>query len=122
MRVAGFGFRQGASAASLAAALQAAGGPAGRGAVACLNEKCGAPALQQLAATLGVRVLGISREALARQATVTRSARIARLFGTGSLAEAAALAAAGANARLLAPRAVSADGMATAAIAEGDGT
>ncbi|NNK15876.1 MAG: precorrin methylase, partial [Sulfitobacter sp.] len=36
----------------------------------------------------------------------------------GSLAEAAALAAAGPNARLVAARVVSGDGMATAAIAE----
>jgi cobalt-precorrin 5A hydrolase len=40
------------------------------------------------------------------------------MFGTGSIAEASALVAAGPGARLRGPRAVSADGTATAAIAE----
>ncbi len=56
--------------------------------------------------------------ALAAQPVLTRSERVAERFGTGSVAEAAALAAAGPGARLVAPRVVSTDGMATAAIAE----
>ena len=51
-------------------------------------------------------------------ATPTASPRIAARFGTGSVAEAVALAAAGPGGRILAPRVVSADGLATAAIAE----
>jgi cobalt-precorrin 5A hydrolase len=52
--------------------------------------------------------------------TITQSPRVQALRGVGSVAEAAALAAAGPNARLLGPRAVSACGTATAALAEGD--
>jgi cobalt-precorrin 5A hydrolase len=44
---------------------------------------------------------------------------VAERYGTGSLAEAAALAAVGENAHLLDRRVTSTDGMATAAIAEG---
>ncbi|HZV10809.1 MAG TPA: precorrin methylase, partial [Novosphingobium sp.] len=45
-------------------------------------------------------------------------ARMIARFGTGSLAEALALVAAGPGARLIAPRHISTDGMATAAIAQ----
>jgi cobalt-precorrin 5A hydrolase len=58
---------------------------------------------------------------LAGIATPTQSERIKERVGTGSVAEAAALAAAGRRARLISTRAVSQDRMATAAIAEGDG-
>ena len=50
---------------------------------------------------------------------LTQSAKVAERFGTGSVAEAAALAAAGPGAQLLGPRVVSGDGLATAAIAIG---
>lgn len=53
--------------------------------------------------------------------TPTQSELVAEKFGTGSVAEAAALVAAGPRARLIATRAVSRDRTATAAIAEGDG-
>jgi cobalt-precorrin 5A hydrolase len=49
---------------------------------------------------------------------MTQSARVRERFGTGSVAEASALAAAGPGARLLGPRVISGDGLATAAIAE----
>ena len=54
-------------------------------------------------------------------ATPTQSQLITEKFGTGSVAEAAALAAAGPRARLITTRTVSQDRTATAAIAEGDG-
>jgi cobalt-precorrin 5A hydrolase len=123
MRVAGFGFRAGASLTSLQDALEKAGGTAGLGALASpeelvsLEEK--APALAAFAARLGLPVLAISRALLMEQSTITRSKRIETRFGTGSVAEAAALAGAGPGARLLTPRALSEDHMATAAIAEG---
>jgi len=60
----------------------------------------------------------VSLDRLRNQPTLTQSARVASLYGTGSLAEAAALAAAGPGARLLGPRATSQDGKATAALAE----
>ena len=52
---------------------------------------------------------------------ITQSEASFRRYGTGSVAEATALLAAGKGARLIAPRVVSSDGMATCAIAEGKG-
>jgi cobalt-precorrin 5A hydrolase len=80
-----------------------------------------AQGLEPLGRALGLPVLGLDPQALRGQPTLTRSGRVAALFGTGSVAEAAALAAAGSGARLRGPRAVSADGTATAALAEGAG-
>lgn len=117
MKVAGLGFRAGAGASSLRAALAAAGGAQGVTALATIEAKAGAAALRAFAAELGLPIRAIPRGALAAQVTLTRSARIAALHGTGSLAEAAALAALP-GARLIGPRAVSPDGAATAAIAE----
>ncbi|MFT8674744.1 MAG: cobalamin biosynthesis protein [Acetobacter sp.] len=119
MKVAGFGFRRAASIASLRDALAAAGGPQGLDALATLAHKADAPALQALAAETGLPIRAIAAEALADIDTPTRSARIMARFGTGSIAEALALAAAGAGARLLGPRACSTDAMAVAAIAHG---
>lgn len=119
MTVAGFGFRRAASLASLRDALSQAGGPVGVIALATLADKAGAPALLALATELGVPVCAIPGERLATVATLTRSARISARLGTGSVAEAAALVAAGDGARLLGPRAKSNDGMAVAALAVG---
>jgi cobalt-precorrin 5A hydrolase len=119
MKIAGIGFRKAAGVDSLRGALTAAGGADGLVALATAAEKAEAPPLIALAAELGLPICAIAPTALAAIATPTRSERIDARFGTGSLAEAAALAAAGPAARLLGPRAVSADGMATAAIAEG---
>lgn len=118
MIVAGFGFRSGASAQSLAEAYARAGG--GAEALATARDKAETAAFRALAETLGLPVLGLSESALAAQPTLTRSAAAQRARGTGSLAEAAALAAAGPGARLLGPRVISADRMATCAIATGD--
>jgi len=117
VRVAGLGFRQTATADSLRAALLAAGGE-GVAALATLAEKAAAPALLALAGALGVPVIPITAAALAGVETLTDSPRLRAFLGTGSLAEAAALCAAGPGARLLGPRAAAPDGMATAAIAE----
>ena len=119
MRIAGMGFRKTAGIDSLRSALLAAGGTDGVVALATAAEKAGALALIALAAELRLPICAITPVALAAVETQTRSDRVAMRFGTGSLAEAAALAAAGPASRLLGPRAVSADGMATAAIAEG---
>lgn len=118
IRVAGLGFRAPASLASLRAALVAAGGPAGLAALATAAAKAEAPVLHALAAELGLPIRAIAAPEIEAQTTLTRSARVEALHGTGSLAEAAALAAAGPGARLLGPRAIAPDGMATAAIAE----
>lgn len=117
MIVAGFGFRSQTSLAALENALARAGGPAGVTHLATLAAK--AEGLVALAEKLGVPVIAVAAEALAQPVTATRSGRVQTLYGTGSVAEAAALAAAGPGARLRGPRTVSADGTATAAIAEG---
>lgn len=121
MKVAGFGFRSTATLASLREALLAAGGGDGLAAVATLGDKAEAPAFALLAREFGVAIRAVPAESIAGIATPTRSERVAARFGTGSVAEAVALAAAGGGARLLSPRAVSRDGRATAAIAEGKG-
>ncbi|GBQ27746.1 precorrin methylase [Gluconacetobacter azotocaptans] len=120
MKVAGFGFRQAASLTSLRDALAAAGGATGIDALATVAQKAASPALLALAEELGLPIRALAAETLAHVGTPTRSDRVMARFGTGSVAEAVALAAAGAGAYLLAPRAVSADGMAVAAIAEGN--
>lgn len=119
MRVAGLGFRDAANVASLRDALARAGGADGLVALATAEAKCSAPCLRELATELALPIRGVEPAALSAAETITRSQRVAALFDTGSVAEAAALAAAGPSARLLAPRVVSSDGMATAAIAEG---
>jgi len=117
MIVAGFGFRSQTSLAALENALALAGGPAGVTHLATLAAK--AEGLSALAEKLGVPVIAVAPEALGSVATHSQSDRVMALFGAGSVAEAAALAAAGPGARLRGPRVVSADGTATAAIAEG---
>jgi cobalt-precorrin 5A hydrolase len=57
---------------------------------------------------------------IARQKTQSFSQNVMDLYGTGSIAEAAALAAAGSKACLLAPRIICAHRMVTCAFAKGD--
>ena len=116
MRVAGFGFRSKATTAALMDAYRLAGGSAD--ALATVAEKADAAALRDLAHALRLRIIAIAPEVIAAIPTPTHSPRVVTRFGTGSLAEAAALAGAGTGARLTGPRQVSGDGMATAAIAE----
>lgn len=117
MRVAGIGFRRAAPLASLVEAVGALG--AGVEALATAADKARAPQARALAEALSLPLVAVPPEDLARQQTETRSPHVLARYGTGSLAEAAALAACGADARLLAPRRISADRMASAALAEG---
>lgn len=118
MIVAGFGFRSGAGLSSLRAALELA--QQGQPSVTHLATAADkVPGLEPLAEALGLPLTSVSPEALARALTFTHSAASKAARGTGSVAEASALAAAGPGARLLAPRQISADRMATCAIAEG---
>lgn len=117
MRVAGIGFRRAAPLTALRAALELCG--THPQALATLDRKAAAPQIVQLAAELGLPLLPVPEVALTAQPTLTQSPDQIARFATGSLAEAAALAAAGPGARLLAPRVISPCGMATAAIAEG---
>jgi cobalt-precorrin 5A hydrolase len=128
MMVAGFGFRSGATLASLrdalahaAAAVQPKVPVQSIALLAAAQDKADAPCLRALAEALGVPVCAV--EAARMNATVTLSdhARVRALRGSGSTAEAAALAAAlmhaGPGATLLHPRVVSTDRLATCAIA-----
>ena len=121
MRVAGLGFRRDVEVAALREALDAAGGRDGLVALATISDKAATGALVALAGELGLPICNVAVDRLDGVATETRSVRIESMFGTGSLAEAVALVAAGRNARLVGARAVSQDRTATAAIAEGDG-
>jgi cobalt-precorrin 5A hydrolase len=120
MRVAGLGFRRDVTLASLREALFAAGGREGIAAVATVSDNAESGALKLLARELGVPIKSVPAEVLAGIVAPTQSERIKEIFGTGSVAEAAALSAAGRRARLISTRAVSQDRTATAAIAEGD--
>lgn len=120
MKVAGFGFRTSASVESLRDALEMAGGSAGLGAIATLSEKAGSDSILALADAIGVPVRAIPAARLRAMTTQTQSAESLAAHGTGSVAEAAALAAAGEAARLLGSRSISTDRLATCAIATGD--
>ncbi len=125
--VAGLGFRAGCEAASLRSALQAAldaastahGQPitlAHLSSMATATDKANHPALLQLAAQLQLPIHPIPLPALANQ-PVAPSAHVPERYGAHSVAEAAALAAAGPGASLLGTRSISPDRMATAALA-----
>jgi cobalt-precorrin 5A hydrolase len=125
--VAGLGFRAGCDAASLRSALQASLEVASTAhshsitfahlsALATAADKAHHPALLQLAAELQVPVHPITLPALADQPAAP-SAHVPERYGAHSVAEAAALAAAGPGATLLGSRSISPDRMATAALA-----
>lgn len=114
MRVAGLGFRKGVSVESLQATLALV---APFDAVATLDSKSAEPGLQNLLKDLALPFHPVSQAAL--QASETSGQGLARaLYGTGSVAESAALAAAGPGARLVQPKTKGPDGWAVAAIAE----
>lgn len=117
MRIAGLGFQSAADICSLREALDAAGGTTDVIALATLDTKVSAAALRALAAELALPIYGVTPASIAGVATLTQSRTVIARFGVGSLAEAAALVVAGPSARLLGPRCLSRNGMATAAIA-----
>ncbi|KQU54846.1 hypothetical protein ASG72_04350 [Bosea sp. Leaf344] len=91
----------------LAQALALAGLEAGALArIATLQARIGEPGLAAVAAACGCPVTAIPDEALQgfEAGCATRSTRISALYGVGSVAEAAALAAAGPGGRLVQPR------------------
>lgn len=121
--VAGLGFRQQTSPQALRQVLDAALAAADQGgavlslrALATAEDKCQHPALVQLAADLALPLQPVPLPRLAAQ-DAQPSAHVPTRYGAHSLAEAAALAAAGPGAVLAGGRHVSADGSATAAIA-----
>lgn len=122
--VAGLGFREQASPCALRLALhdalraaeQVHGRPLWLRALATAEDKCDHPALVQLATELALPVEAVALGRLRAQ-RAQPSARVPGRYGAKSLAEAAALAAAGPRAVLAAQRHTSADRCATAAIA-----
>ncbi|EJW12847.1 cobalamin biosynthesis domain protein [Rhodovulum sp. PH10] len=126
MMVAGVGFRRGTSAAAIIEAVQAALADAGRAgqkpdALATAAFKADEPAFCEAAEKLGVPLVAVTTAKLESVAEklLTRSERVKDAVGTASVAEAAALAAAGRNARLAGPRVATKS--ATCALAIGDG-
>lgn len=109
--VAGIGLRPGTSEADILAclddALAAAGLPAeGRLRLATLASRFEEPGIVSAARSRQAELVAIPDEALKgfEAACATRSNRIASLYGVGSVAEAAALAAAGPGGELIQPR------------------
>ncbi len=91
MIVAGIGFRKDAGIDSLRDALTRAGGLAAQ-ALATAEDKAAAPQIRAFALELALPLHAIPLLSLRNQPTLTQSARVQTLYGTGSLAEAAALA------------------------------
>ena len=117
MIIAGFGFRHGATEDSFADALSRATGGGKVDAIATLAGK--AHDLARFAMRRNLPVIPVSPDAAEAMETLSTSEVSLAVKSLPSVAEATALAAAGPHARLLAPRAISADRMVTCAIAEG---
>jgi cobalt-precorrin 5A hydrolase len=111
MIVAGVGCRRGAPAVAIMAAIEAALAGSGLarervGVIATSAAKASEPGIAGAASALGVPVVLVAQTDLEAAAgrTATRAERVAALIGVPSVAEAAALAAGGSAARLVAPR------------------
>jgi cobalamin biosynthesis protein CbiG len=119
---AGVGCQIGASADDILAVVQRAAAQSGRSASALAAPafKAGEPGVREAAVRLGVPLLLVSSDALAaaQGRCVTFSERVERATGVASVAEGCALAAAGANGRLVLNRI--AWGPATCAMAEAE--
>ncbi|MQQ08834.1 precorrin methylase [Epibacterium sp. SM1979] len=118
MIVAGFGMRAAASLVDLTQALS--GLPAHPQLLATLRAKGETEVFQSFASSQNLATCLLEEDEIAGIETPTRSSRILARFGTGSLAEAAALVAARRHgtARLIHPRHISTDGLVTVALAE----
>ncbi|MBP0484896.1 cobalamin biosynthesis protein [Sagittula salina] len=118
MIVAGFGFRSGATVESLNDAYDRARLGREADVLATVDDKL------TLVAALGQSMrrpaVGVAARFLEAQETETVSEAVLQARGVGSVAEAAALAAAGPGARLMCLRVVSEDGRATCALAFGE--
>jgi cobalt-precorrin 5A hydrolase len=117
MIVAGIGFRAGANVDSLRDALARAAVDHAPDCLATAADKAMAPAFQQLVAEMRLPFHAVAAADLSAMQTLTQSAAAQASHSTGSVAEAASLAAAGPGARLLGPRAISHDRRATCALA-----
>lgn len=126
MMVAGFGFRSGATLVSLKDALVQAAAAMPQAMhvrsivlIATAQDKADAPCLRALSEEMDLPVYAIEATQLNPLPTLTDSLKVRALRGSGSTAEASALAAAlmygGPGATLLLPRAISTDRLATCA-------
>lgn len=121
--VIGLGFRDEASAQSIGEVLASVAAHAAlpdvAGAIAVSEDKAAHPGLRAAAqaARLPIEAIPAAAMRAADARVATRSERVQKHRGVGSVCEAAALAAAGAGARLVVTRIVSADRHATAAAA-----
>ncbi|MDJ0511843.1 MAG: cobalamin biosynthesis protein [Methyloceanibacter sp.] len=113
MIVAGIGCRRGATAEEIKAAIEAALEETGQArealtSLATSDGKGSEPGLVDAAALAGLELILIKPAALEAAGPRTRSfsPRVKEMFGVPSVAEAAALAAAGPDASLLAPRTI----------------
>lgn len=126
MIVAGIGCRRNAPAEAIEESIAAALSKCGReravlDALATAAEKGDEPGLREAASRLVLPLLLIAEDELARasEGALTVSERVLALKGVPSIAETAALAAAGSGARLLAPRVSNAHASCAIAIGEG---
>lgn len=122
LRVAGFGFRSEASLESLVQALdQLIDQYAAVYKYGSINRLAAArsmlPLVEELGRLRNIEVIAVADAELSTVATLTHSTHSLQARGTGSVAEAVALLAAGPEATLLGPRIISADRKATAALA-----
>ena len=121
MIVAGFGFRSAATGGSLMDAFTIAGIQT-VDAIATADDKSQTSTFAEFAKSIGARIIPVSAQNLSDAQTPTKSLASQTHRRAGSVAEAAALAAIGKGAKLLAPRSISQDRMATCAIAQGPKT
>ncbi len=122
MIVAGIGFSSAATAETLQAVFDQATGGHSVQALATVADKEGHVGLAKFATSTGLPLIFVSSDDLVGLPTLTCSTRSRSTYGTGSVAEASALAAAGTGARLLSPRHISGDRLATCAVAIGGQT
>jgi cobalt-precorrin 5A hydrolase len=119
--IAGLGFRRDCPCADILSVIRDAGAQSGRDvdALAVPDFKADEAGVQAAALALALPLIRVTRAALRGEQgrCLTRSTAAARATGFASVAEAAALAAAGAGGTLLLPRVASAT--ATCALAEG---
>ncbi|BCB07552.1 precorrin methylase [Vreelandella venusta] len=124
LRIAGFGFRSEATLESLIQALDQLIDQYGSVYKYGLINRLAAarsmlPLVEELGRLRNIEVIAVVDAELSTVATLTHSTHSLQARGTGSVAEAVALLAAGPNARLVGPRIISADRQATAALALG---
>ncbi len=122
MIVAGLGFRASASMDSLTDAFVQATRDYNVTHIATADDKANTPAFKALSDRLNLPAIAVAPSALTKQSTPTQSAASQKARRVGSVAEAAALAAAGDGSRLLVTRTISNDRLATCALALGDET